>query len=119
VTDLSTILTAAGISLPTIGTGIAFAWSKWDQAKSKTEARFVAIEGKLDECKDREDRAKERSYGLLTVIELLWQDIRGLTGGKETPAQKRARRLLDGLKLDLPPDDAELTALAMKLDNAA
>lgn len=108
MSDLPTILTAAGVSLPTLGAGIAFLWNK-------LEKRFATIERKLEECQQREDRQKQRGSVHLIVIELLWQEVTRLTGISQNPTLNRAKSLLDGLKKDPPPDDPALDALARKL----
>lgn len=114
--DVSTLLISAGFTLPTVGGGIAWVWKEIKASRRESERRFALVEADLDKCRKREVRGVRYLSVHLTVIELLWQDIRALTGGRQTPAQKRAKKLLDGLKLDLPEDDPELTALALRID---
>lgn len=109
MSELATIITAAGVSLPTIGGGIAFLWNK-------IEKRFARIEGELEKCRAREVRSIKQSAVHLTVIELLWQEVTRLADSTENATLTRAKKLLDGLKTDLPAENAELSALARKLD---
>jgi hypothetical protein len=109
MTDLATILTAAGVSLPTIGGGIGFLWNK-------IEKRFAKIEGELEKCRARETAANKRGAVHLTVIELLWLEVTRQSPGKPNSTLARAKKLMDDLKVSLPDEDDELTALAKQVD---
>lgn len=84
----ATIGAIAGALVP-VGGGIAFVWNK-------IEARFQEIEGKLQDCHDREVEHQERRTVQLTVIELLWQEVS--RSNPDAWVIKRAKQLLDGLK---------------------
>lgn len=79
-----------GVSaLAPLGAAGAFIWNK-------IEKRFKEIDAKLDECEDRERDSLERRAVQLTVIELLWQEVK-----RHAPASdvlQRAKKLLDDLK---------------------
>lgn len=92
MSDLAAIITAlVGATVP-IGGGIAFVWNK-------IEKRFAHIEGELEKCRAREGEAQKRSAIHITVIELLWQEIKRLHPGDKEPATlDRAKKLLDDLK---------------------
>lgn len=89
MTDWAAIIVAVGGVLGALGGGIRFVWNKF-------EARFQKIEAQLEECHQREQAHHERRAVQLTVIELLWQEVKRLA--PDTPVLDRAKRLLDGLK---------------------
>ena len=103
MSELSEVITAAVVAFGTVGTGIAFIWNKIERREDKAETRFVEIEAKLDQCERREDEGQERRARLLIVIELLWQELVRIA--PDTPVLKRARRLLDNLKLPEGPEE--------------
>lgn len=79
-----------GVSaLAPLGAAGAFIWNKIDQ-------RFKDIDAKLDECETRERDSLERRAVQLTVIELLWQEVKRLAPGADV--LQRAKKLLDDLK---------------------
>jgi len=86
MSEIVTALVAAGGS---IGTAIAFIWNK-------VERRFKSIETQLKECERREREGTERRAAQLTVIELLWQEVKRLA--PDAYILERAKKLLDDLK---------------------
>lgn len=88
--ELATVIVASTAALTAFGGGAKFLWDK-------IEARFVAIDYKLEACERREADGKERSAAHVTVIELLWQEVERLSpdGSK---ALTRALKLLGELK---------------------
>lgn len=91
MSDLAAIIGAAGGLAATFGGGVAFIWGKVD-------ARMAKLEAEQAECERRADRAKDRSAVQLTVIELLWQEVKRLAPEMTTPVLDRAQKLMDGLK---------------------
>jgi hypothetical protein len=91
LSQASDLITAAGVSLPTIGTGIAWIWRKM-------ERRFEHIEVELKACRDREVASHERRAIQRTVIELLWQEVERFAPHSSTLG--RAKHLLERLKDD-------------------
>jgi hypothetical protein len=88
--ELAGIITAATGLLGALGLAAKFLWNK-------IEARFLAIDVKLEACEQREHAAQERSAKHVTVIELLWQEVERLSpDGSRVLA--RALKLLDSLK---------------------
>lgn len=106
---LNTMIGGAGVLTP-LGTAIAFIWRK-------IERRIAAIEAELKLCRERERQGQRRSAVHITVIELLWMEVKRRSGRADNDALDRAKKLLDDLKLEMPPENAELTALAHKLDD--
>ena len=89
-------LIVAGVTvLGALGATGKFIWNK-------LEARFDTIEQALEECRLREVSGQERRGALLTVIELLWQEVQHHL--PESPVLTRAKKLLDDLKI-LARDD--------------
>lgn len=84
------IITASVAALAPIGGGIAFIWNK-------VEKRFSHIEELLDECKAREVADRDRRAVQLTVIELLWQELKRVA--PDAAVLSRAKKLLDDLKV--------------------
>lgn len=87
--SLGEIITGGVGLLTAIGTAGAFIWNK-------IEGRFKEIDAKLDECEARERDSLDRRAVQLTVIELLWQEVK-----RHAPASgvlERAKKLLDDLK---------------------
>ncbi len=79
-----------GVSaLAPLGAAGAFIWNK-------IEKRFGHIENQLEECETRERESLERRGVQLTVIELLWQEVKRLA--PDAPILGRAKKLLDDLK---------------------
>lgn len=85
----SEIITALVAAIIPIGGGSAFVWNK-------LERRFREIEDRLEECHAREIESQQRRAVQLTVIELLWQELK--RHAPEAPVLKRAKRLLDDLR---------------------
>jgi hypothetical protein len=77
---------AAVTFLAPLGGAIAFVWSK-------VEARFAAIEAKLEACQEREDASLKGRGVLIAVTELLWQEVKRIA--PRSPTLTRSRRLLD------------------------
>lgn len=87
--DWAAIITAIAALLPVFGGGVAFVWNK-------VERRFSAIERQLEDCHKREKSAARINSTQLTVIELIWNDLKKLQPESGTLA--RAQKLLDDLK---------------------
>ena len=92
MSDVAAIITAlVGAAVPIGGAG-AFVWNK-------IEKRFVAIDTELEKCRLREHASQKRSGIHITVIELLWQEIKRLHPGDGEPhTLARAKKLLDDMK---------------------
>lgn len=78
-----------------LGAAGKFAWNK-------IEMRFDLVDEALDECRTRELDSQHRRGVLLTVIELLWQEV-----NRHVPhsnALVRAQKLLDDLKTQARKD---------------
>lgn len=103
VAELASILTAAGITLPTLGAGITFIWRKVEAAARERETKFderlLHIELELDHCRERERISQDRRAVHITVIELLWQEAMRLSRKAENATLDRAKKLLDDLKV--------------------
>lgn len=82
------VVAVTGIST-LLGGAIGFVWNK-------IERRFDEFDDKLEQCHSREMDSQERGVRLLTVIELLFQEVARLS--PDAPVLKRARRLLENLK---------------------
>ena len=80
-----------------IGGAGRFVWNK-------IERRFTALDAELAKCRQREAASVERRAVQLTVIELLWQEVRRLA--PDNPALIRGKKLLDDLK-EKGREDAE------------
>lgn len=92
MSDFAAIVTAVIGSFGTLGTAGAFVWNK-------IERRFDEIDGELDKCRERETAAQKRSAVHITVIELLWQEIKRLHPSDQEPQTLlRAKKLMDDLK---------------------
>lgn len=76
-------------ALTPLGAAGAFVWNK-------IEKRFGQIETQLEECHDRERDSLDRRAVQLTVIELLWQEVKRLA--PDADILVRAKKLLDDLK---------------------
>jgi hypothetical protein len=85
----SELIIAGSTALATVGGGIAFVWNK-------VEKRFADIEAKLAECQAREEASNERRGVQLTVIELLWLELKRVA--PDADVLGRAKKLLDDLK---------------------
>lgn len=92
MSEVASIITAlVGAAVPIGGAG-AFVWNK-------IERRFTEIEAELEKCRSRELSAQKRSGLHITVIELLWQEIKRLHPADSEPATLgRAKKLLDDAK---------------------
>ncbi len=88
-------------ALTPVGGAIGFVWNK-------VEKRIAALELKVSDCEAREDAGQARRGTLLTVIELLWQEVE--RASPASPILRRAKRLLDGLKVLNDEDGADRPA---------
>lgn len=106
---LAALIVAGTGVLGTIGGGIKFIWGK-------VEKRFQAIEAQLLECRANEQAHAKKDAVKLTVIELLWYEVR--THNPGSAVLERARNLMDSLKLDraFPVERSDLTAMAEAID---
>lgn len=68
-TDIAAALGGVVALATAIGAAIRFIWNK-------IEARFTEIERRLDECRDDRELSEKRRGILLTIIELLKQELR-------------------------------------------
>lgn len=102
MSDLAAIIGALGGLATVCGGGIAFVWNKVEKraatASAAIDARIAKLEVDQAECERRADRAKSHSAVQLTVIELLWQEVKRLAPGPTNPVLERAEKLLDALK---------------------
>ena len=89
MSELAVMITAITGVLALAGGGVRFVWNK-------VEARFQKIEEQLEECQQREADHHARRAVQLTVIELLWSEVKRLA--PDAAVLDRAKRLLDGLK---------------------
>lgn len=85
------IVAGTGV-LGAVGATGKFLWNK-------VEARFVAIDAKLEACELREKAGLDRSAAHVSVIELLWQEVERLSP-EGSRALTRAGKLLADLKKD-------------------
>lgn len=95
MSQLPEIITAGVAVLGAAGATGKFVWDK-------LERRFEAIDQALDECRQRELASQERRGVQLTVIELLWQEVKRHV--PDSPVLVRAGRLLDDLKANKAGD---------------
>lgn len=96
MSEMSEVITAAVAACGSVGAAVAFIWNK-------VEKRFTLIEQQLEECEQRERDGQERRIAQLTVIELLWQEVKRLA--PDAYVLERAKKLLDDLKtLNRAPD---------------
>jgi hypothetical protein len=109
MTDWAQIATIAVSALTPLGAAIGFVWVK-------VEKRFGAIDTALAECRDRERESLTRRSVQLTVIELLWQEVRRYA--PDSDVLRRAKHLLDELKnrADLDALTAASAKLALMMD---
>lgn len=84
ITALTGLAGAAGVAC-------RFVWNK-------IERRFETIDAELDKCRERETASQKRSGVYVTVIELLWVEIKRLHPGTEPPTLARATKLLNSIK---------------------
>lgn len=87
--DWPAIITASATLLATLGAAGRFLWNK-------VERRFDEIEEALEACRAREAAGMRINATQLTVIELIWNDLKKLQPKSGTLA--RAHKLLDDLK---------------------
>jgi putative protein kinase ArgK-like GTPase of G3E family len=90
MSDIAILITAIVSALGVMGSGVAWLWAK-------VEARFKAVEAKLEECERRENRQKDIAFVYLRVIDLLMEHIETRVRGNH-PVLDKARALLDDLK---------------------
>ena len=87
--DWAAIIGAIATLLTVLGGGARWLWVKLAQ-------RFDHIEDQLEACRQREIAASRINATQLTVIELIWNDLKKLQPKSGTLA--RAHKLLDNLK---------------------
>lgn len=87
--EIAGLITAVVGLLGAGGTGIKFLWDK-------IEKRFTHIEGELEKCREREEKTKDHRAIHLTVIELIWAELRRFD--PQSLVLVRAKELLDDLK---------------------
>ncbi len=87
--DWVAIIPAVTAAVGGLAAGIKFIWDK-------IEKRFTAIEMELGACRERESAGQERRSILLTVTELLWQEISRVA--PDSWALKRAGELMQEAK---------------------
>jgi len=92
VSEIAALITAVTGLLVALGGGVVWLWAR-------VEKRFASVEAKLDECERREARHLKTAAAHLTVIELLWQEVKRRTRGANDVLE-RAEKLLDDLKKD-------------------
>lgn len=85
---ITAIFGGSGI-LASIAGGVKFVWCK-------LESRFTAIEAQLEECRKTEVVSQERRAVLITVIELLWQEVQAVA--PNSAILRRAQKLMDDFK---------------------
>lgn len=89
MSEWAAIITAIGGLLTVVGGGLSFLWVK-------VEKGFHAIEVALEECRKRESAINRINATQLTVIELIWNDLKKTQPKSGTLA--RAHKLLEDLK---------------------
>lgn len=89
MSDLAAMITAIVGALGMVGGLARFIWNK-------IEARFAVIETELARCEERDRRGQERRGVQLTVIELLWMEVKRMA--PDAPVLVRAKQLLDALR---------------------
>lgn len=89
MTEWAAIITAIGGLLTVIGGGLSFLWVK-------VEKGFKSIEADLKQCREQETAVNRINATQLTVIELIWNDLKKLQPKSGTLA--RAHKLLEDLK---------------------
>lgn len=87
--ELAALITSGVALLGAGGTGIKFLWDK-------IEKRFTLIEDELKKCQERELKTKDHRAVHLTVIELIWAELRRFD--PQSAVLERAKHLLDDLK---------------------
>ena len=87
--DWAAIIAAIATLLTVVGGALRFLWNK-------VERRFDEIEAQLEACREREVAGARINATQLTVIELIWNDLKKLQPKSGTLA--RAHRLLEDLK---------------------
>jgi hypothetical protein len=87
--DWAAIIGAIATLLTVLGGALRFLWNK-------VERRFNEIEQHLEACREREVAASRINATQLTVIELIWNDLKKLQPKSGTLA--RAHKLLEDLK---------------------
>lgn len=89
MSDLAALITAIVGILATVGAAGRFVWNK-------IEARFDAVDAELAKCEARERENQERRAVQLTVIELLWLEVKRLA--PDAGVLTRAEKLLGTLR---------------------
>ena len=89
VSEISSIVSAGVGVASALGTAISFLWARVELTNRRTKQA-------LKKCEDRESEGRIRHHQQLTVIELLWQEIKRIA--PDADVLKRARKLLDAMK---------------------
>lgn len=89
MSEAASIISAIAMVLAPVGGGGAFVWKR-------LEARFKAIEAKLEACEDRERRSQNSRGRQWTIIQLLLNAIERVD--PPDPAVTRAKELLQELR---------------------
>lgn len=89
---IAPIITALVAAIGAMGAVGRFIWNK-------IAGRLDAIDLKLEECERREKESLVRRGNMLTVIELLWAEVK--RGNPKADVLDRAKKLMDELKVKL------------------
>jgi hypothetical protein len=87
--DWAGIIVALATLFGTIGGALRFLWNKIDK-------KFELVDAALEACRERETSINRINATQLTVIELIWNDLKKLQPKSGTLA--RAHKLLEDLK---------------------
>lgn len=116
MSDLPALITSCVALLTAGGGGVKWWLGRLDQ-------RFAAIELKLELCEEREREAQEhdlasqeRRHIQLTVIELLWQELKRVA--PDTQILQRAQHHLDKLKRAGAAADEMAAERALKISGS-
>lgn len=96
MSNTSDLISAIVLGVTALGGGGRFVWNK-------LQARFEHIEARLDECHEREAAGHEHKGVMLSVIELLWAEVKRIAPA--SAALNRADRLMEKLKQPLREGD--------------
>lgn len=96
------LITAVAGASAVAGSGIVWLWRKVEKntrvAKALIDKRLKEIDDKLKDCEERERVGQERGYKQLTIIEMLYQEVKRVTIGKVSPVMSRVNLLLKELR---------------------
>jgi len=94
ISEVSSIVSTGIAVAGFLGSGIVFLWGRVEFNNRK-------IQRELHKCHDREVKGRERRGILMTVIELLWQEVNHLLPQSgNSMVLDRAKKLLDGIKTE-------------------